>query len=233
MPAALLVAHGAPADPEPQERALQDLAARVAAHLPGWQVEGTTLAQPGGLDVGLQRLGPGGLIYPFFMAQGWFTGVELPRRLIRAGGDGLRQLPPFGSDPDLPDLMARVATSAAEAAGLSPAAATLLLAAHGSKVARGSAEGTRDMQQQLRSRTGFRHITVGFVEEAPFLHEAAAGLGSAAICLPFFALQAGHVSDDLPAALARAGFGGTLLPAIGQHPDASALIAAALRRATR
>lgn len=231
MPAALLVAHGAPADPEPQERALQQLADRVAAQLPGWRIGAATLAMPGALETALERLGPEVLVYPFFMAQGWFTGVELPRRLQRAGGGALRQLPPFGTDPGLPALVARIATSAAQGAGLDPAEATLLLAAHGSKVARGSAEGARVMQQQMQARTAFARVIVGFVEEAPFLQDAATGLGPAAICLPFFALQAGHVTDDVPQALDLAGFVGRRLPAVGQHAESDALIAAALRRA--
>ncbi len=64
-------------------------------------------------------------------------------------------------------------------------------------------------------------MTTGFVEETPSLADAARDL-TPAICLPFFALRAGHVVDDVPAALAEAGFTGPLLPAIGEHPKAGA-----------
>ena len=229
MPAALIVAHGSPANPAPQETALCALAASVQALLPaGWQVQGATLAMPGALEAALGALRDP-LIYPFFMAQGWFTGRVLPRRLAGAGAAGLRQLDPFGVDPDLPALVARVATEAATAAGLDPWQTTLLLAAHGSKVSRTSASSTHAMAAHMRALTSFARVVVGFVEEAPFLADAARDLGPA-VCLPFFALRAGHVEGDVPEALAAAGFGGILLPEIGAHPAAAGLIAAALLR---
>ncbi|MFN3647705.1 MAG: CbiX/SirB N-terminal domain-containing protein [Gemmobacter sp.] len=231
MPAALIVAHGAPADPAPQEAALQALAARVQARLPGgWQVMGATLAMPQALEAALAAL-PAPLVYPFFMAEGWFTGRELPRRLAAAGAGGLRRLAPFGVDPDLPALVARVARDGAAAAGIDPAGATLLLAAHGSKLSRTSAESTHAMAGRMRRESGFARVAVGFVEEAPFLADAARGLGRAAVCLPFFALRAGHVVGDVPEALAEAGFAGALLPEIGAQDATAALIAAALLRA--
>lgn len=231
MPAALIIAHGAPADPEPQEAALKALAVRVAFHLPGWQVQGATLAAPQALEAALARAVAPPLIYPFFMAQGWFTGREVPRRLAAAGAGGLRQLDPFGVDPDLPALVARVAQEGARGAGLDPATSTLLLAAHGSKVSRRSADSTHAMADRMRAQSGFARVAVGFVEEPPFLAEAARGLGPA-VCLPFFALRAGHVAGDVPAALAQAGFDGVVLEEIGAHPQTAALIAAALMRGT-
>ncbi|MDT8346035.1 MAG: CbiX/SirB N-terminal domain-containing protein, partial [Thermohalobaculum sp.] len=50
-----------------------------------------------------------------------------------------------------------------------------------------------------------------------------------ALCLPLFAGRAGHVEDDLPAALAEARFSGPTLAPIGTDPEIPALIAAALR----
>lgn len=225
---ALIVAHGSPADPDPQEQALQALAARVQARMPGWQVRGATLAMPGALEAALATL-PAPLIYPFFMAQGWFTGRELPRRLAAAGAGDLCQMAPFGVDPSLPALVARVATAGALAGGLDIAKSTLLLAAHGSKVSRTSADSTLAMAEQMRALTGFARVAVGFVEEAPFLADAARDLGPA-VCLPFFALRAGHVAGDVPEALEQAAFSGPLLPEIGAHDATATLIAAALRR---
>ncbi len=86
---ALIVAHGQPSDPGPAEAALVRLAERVAAELPaGWQVEAATLAAPGALEAALARAGTGAaplLIYPMFIADGWFTQVNLPARLRAAG----------------------------------------------------------------------------------------------------------------------------------------------------
>lgn len=229
-PPILLVAHGSPADPLPQEAAMADLAHRVAALLPGREIRGATLAQPGALAAAVTALGADARIYPFFMAKGWFTGVELPRRLKTTAHPDLIRLDPFGIDPALPALMAQVAEAGAAAAGLAPKAATLLLAAHGSRTSKRSADSTWAMAEEMRSRTRFARVAVGFVEEAPFLQEAATGLGPA-VCLPFFALRAGHVEGDLPEALAAAGFDGPLLPPIGEHPEAARLIADAILRA--
>jgi sirohydrochlorin ferrochelatase len=226
---ALIVAHGAPADPAPQEQVLQALAAATAPHLPqGWRIRGATLAADGALEAALEGL-TDPLIYPFFMAEGFFTGTLLPQRLARAGAANATQTAPFGIDPALPALMARVALAAATSA---PSATNLLIAAHGSKVSRTSANSTHAMVAALAPLTGFNRILAGFVEEAPFLSDQARDLGHG-ICLPFFALEAGHVIGDIPEAMGEAGFHGPILPPIGQHPDVPALIAAALIRAAQ
>lgn len=221
---ALIIAHGSPADPAPQERWMQALATRVRLWLPGWQVCGTTLAQPGALERAVERM-PQAQVLPFFMAEGWFTRQQLPRRLQAANWGGAAPLAAFGHHPGLADLAARVAQDAARAHGL-PADATLLLAAHGSQVSRASATRTEELAAILRDTTRFRVLT-GYVEEAPFLAEAAR-IDGPALCLPLFATRAGHVAEDVPRALAEAGFTGPLLPAIGEHADAARLIARAL-----
>ena len=226
---ALIIAHGAPADPAPQESVLQALAAATAPHLPpGWRIRGATLAADGALEAALDGL-HAPLIYPFFMAEGFFTGTLLPRRLAEAGATNAQQIAPFGIDPALPALMARVALAAADTA---PSQTNLLVAAHGSKVSRTSADSTHAMVAKLAPLTDFNRILAGFVEEAPFLADQARALGHG-ICLPFFALEAGHVIGDIPEAMEEAGFQGPILPPIGQHPDVPALIAAALIRATQ
>jgi sirohydrochlorin ferrochelatase len=164
------------------------------------------------------------------MAEGWFTRTNLPRRLKACGGETLRQLPPFGVDPALPALMAETARAGAIQAEMPTHETALLLAAHGSKVSKTSANGTWAMVGQMRDLAGFATVSAGFVEEAPFLQAAATGLGHA-VCLPFFALSAGHITDDVPEALAAAGFAGVLLPPIGEAAGTARLIAAALQRA--
>ncbi|WP_151719873.1 CbiX/SirB N-terminal domain-containing protein [Gemmobacter serpentinus] len=221
---ALIIAHGSPADPEPQEAALQALAARVGTYLPGWCLRGTTLALPGALDRAVAAQ-PDALIFPFFMAEGWFTRQQLPRRLAEAGMVSPRQTPAFGHHPRLLPLLAKVAEQAALAQHLPPDT-TLLLAAHGSQASRASATRTEELAAQLREVTRFRIVT-GYLEEAPFVVDQARDLGPA-LCLPLFATRAGHVAQDLPAALTEAGFTGKLLPAIGEHTRVPAMIAEAL-----
>lgn len=230
MPSALIVAHGSPADPAPQEAWLAALAVRVAMWCPGWTVRAATLAAEGALTAALARL-DNPVIYPFFMAEGWFTRTNLPRKLAAAGAAGLRQLPAFGHDPQMAALLARAAAAGAAKHRIDPSRATLLLAAHGSQVSRASATITEEMAETLRGSAGFAAVTTGYVEEPPFLADAARAITGPALCLPFFATRAGHVAQDVPEALKTAGFAGTLLPAIGEHPDAARLIADALTRA--
>ena len=229
---ALLVAHGAPADPWPQAAAMMALAVRVAMWLPGWRVRGVTLAEAGALEHAVGAM-TRPLVYPFFMAEGWFTGTALPRRLAAAGGRGLCRLAPFGTDPDLPALMARAAVAGAAASGIDPGSAHLLIAAHGSRVSRTSSATTWAMVERMRALTPFAGVDAGFVEEAPFLADAARATEARgpAVCLPFFALRAGHVATDVPEALAQARFTGRLLDPVGEDAGVPRLIAKGLMRA--
>jgi sirohydrochlorin ferrochelatase len=224
-PPAVIVAHGDPNDPPAQEAVLQALAGSVARLLPGRCVLGATLAAPGALERALDGMEQP-LVYPFFMASGWFTGTALPRRLAAAGAGTAVQLAPFGLEAELPALIAGTVGPALAAPGVRQA---LLLAAHGSQVSRTSADSTFSMADQLRPLLPGVAILCGFVEEPPHLTDVAAELGGG-VCLPFFALQAGHVLGDVPAALNDAGFRGALLPPIGAHPGVPALIAASLAR---
>ena len=224
---AVIVAHGSPGEPLPQERAMAALAAEVAASLPGWTVRGATLALPGSLQEALEGL-VHPLVYPFFMAEGYFTGEVLPRRLSQFAV-ATRQLPAFGSDPDLPRVVGEAATEGARNAGLDPSSSTLLLAAHGSQVSPASRMATMQLAETLSASLPFRSIIVGFIEEQPFLTDAAQGRQDT-ICLPLFTLSAGHVLNDVPGALADAEFNGPVLPHLGAHPAVSGMIAAALER---
>ena len=216
----ILVAHGFPSNPDPAEAALTALAQQVGARLPGGRVLAATLAKPGALARVLETL-PRARIYPFFMAEGWFTSRQLPRRLADLGSRA-EILSPFGADPGLPALVIKTVAEAGPG--------DLILCAHGSQVARSSRMATMAMVERIGAHLPGRRIAAAFLEEDPHLRDIAAQHPEA-ICLPFYALRAGHVAQDIPEALARAGFRGRLLPAIGERPEVADLIAAALRRA--
>lgn len=224
---AVIVAHGSPGDPVPQDEAMAALGAQVADLLPGWTLRGATLASPGSLPRALDGLA-GPMVYPLFMAEGYFTGEVLPRRL-KDIPVAARQLPAFGTDPALPALIAEAALLGACQGGLILEETALLLAAHGSQVSPASKQATLALAETLAGSLPFRAIVTGFIEEAPFLGDAAGGLGPA-LCLPLFTLNAGHVLKDVPEALAEAGFAGPVLGPIGAHPAVPRLIAAALAR---
>lgn len=227
---AVLVAHGSPSDPGPQERVMQALAQAVAAHLPGARIAGVTLASEGRFEAALDRFGPGGggpFVYPFFMARGWFTETFLRRR---TGERPTRQMAPFGLEPGLPALAAGTLRNRLADQAWAAGDTTLFLAAHGSRSNPASRESAEAAAPLIARAGGFADHRVGYVEEAPFIAEAAKGLGQA-ICLPFFALAAGHVTDDIPEALEKAGFTGPVLPPFGDHPGLDRLIAHSLARA--
>lgn len=222
---AAIVAHGQPGDPAPLQAQIEALAARVAPLMPEARIVGATLADP----ASLARLRGVEAVYPLFMAEGWFTRSELPRRLGLAGVTGFRVLRPLGLDPGLPPVGARLARETAAGAGIDPAAARLVIVGHGSRGARASAEATRAFAAAVAPLAGFSTTECAFIEEAPFLPDLPPG--PPAVCLPFLATEAGHATGDIPDGWAAAGSPGPIAPPVGLADEVPGLIAAALRAA--
>ena len=214
---ALIVAHGQPSDPAPAAAELAALAQKVADLLPGWDVRAATLAEPGALAAAAGAMAPG-VVFPMFMAGGWFTRVAIPARLAEAGIAGWRVLEPFGCDAAVHDLARAVV---AEAGG-----GDVILAAHGSFKSSVPSDIARHVAGVIAGGRAGR-VEVGFIDQMPQL-SSLTGFGPGAVCLPFFAAQGGHVTQDIPAALAEAGFQGRVLPPLGLDPRVPALIAAAI-----
>lgn len=226
-PAALIVSHGQPSDPDPAEAVLAGFAAEVARALPGWQVGSATLAKPGALEAALADAGPGAHVYPYFMTGGWFTGEALIERL--AGAQAV-VLPPFGLDPGLPGMAAALLSEVMTAQGWLAPEVRVFLAAHGSGRSAQAAIDSHGFAAALAAALPVAEVRVGFVEEPPYLADQARDLGARAICLPFFAAKGGHVTEDIPKALELAGFQGVVLDPIGCAPGAAALVARGLKR---
>ncbi|MEI4232561.1 CbiX/SirB N-terminal domain-containing protein [Roseovarius sp. D22-M7] len=225
-PAAIIVSHGQPSDPDPAQADLEVFAARVAALLPDWHVGAATLAKEGALNRALGAAGSRPSIYPLFMTEGWFTGDNLRKRLHAA--PDARVLRPLGVSPALPDLAADLLREVLAAQGWQAADTRLFIAGHGSGRSPNSARDTRAFADALAQRIAFAEHRVGFVEEPPYLADQAAGLGTQAICLPFFAARLGHVIDDIPEALDATGFNGVRLDPVGCAPHVPQLVADAL-----
>jgi sirohydrochlorin ferrochelatase len=225
---AVIVSHGQPSDPDPAEAALAALARQVGDFLPGWRIRSATLAKTGALDAAVGGEATG-LVYPMFMAGGWFPMVELPRRMKEAGGAEWAYLPPFGLDAGVQALALSLTLQAAAELAQSPRDTPVLLAAHGSFRSSAPAQVAHAVAGQLR-RAGFARTEAYFIEQEPRIASAKT-FGAASVCLPFFAAEGGHVAGDLPEALAEAGFPGLVLPALGLDPRVPGLIAAALREA--
>lgn len=227
---AIIIALGQPSDPKPHDATMQGLAEKVAARFSGWTIRGATLESPGSLAAaaeGMERP----LVYPLFLANGFFMAQVLPKRLARIV-PGAEILPPFGEDRAFPQLVGDILSEAAAERGLDPRETSVLLAAHGSEMFPASRTSTEELARQVAALTAFRRIATGYIEEHPFIEESAVTMnedGGEAICLPVFALKASHVAVDIPAALAKARFRGTVLPPVGMHEAVPAMIAAALR----
>lgn len=227
---ALIVAHGQPSDPAPAEADLAHIAAAVSQHLPGWQLRSATLACPGALATALSGL-TAPLIFPFFMADGWFIRTVLPRQLFDAGSVHHTILPPFGLMPETHALAAAAARKATLGRGWKVADTTLILAAHGSGRSLYPAQAARATEAHIAADSGFAEVRTGFIEEEPELAVIARNAGAKAICLPLFVARWGHVLTDIPRALSEAGFRGPMLAPIGLRPEVPGIIAGALEGA--
>lgn len=219
----LIVAHGQPSDPAIGEAALAQVAQRVMALLPGWQIQAATLAAPGRIEQALADAPHPPYVYPLFMADGWFVRSALPGRL---GGHAGKVLSPLGLDPDLPAVAAQILRQAGTG--------SVLIAAHGSARSDWAAEAAQLFCNALAQHLPERKIALGFVEQAPSIAQVAETMPETmpkTICLPFFALGGAHVTEDIPAMLAEAGFRGCLLPPLGEHDATAAVIASALQQA--
>jgi len=221
---AVIVAHGQPSDPAPAAADLAALAQAVEGHLSGWRIGSATLAEPEAIA---RETGGDGVIYPLFMAGGWFTRVALPGRLAAAGAVGWQVLEPFGCDPGLHDLAAAIVAEGLVARQMDPGRSRLLLAAHGSFKSPVPSDIARHVAGRIAARTGLARAEAGFIDQSPQLAHAT-GFGPDSLCLPFFAAAGGHVTEDIPKALAQAGFQGHLLPALGLDARVPALIARAI-----
>ncbi|TMV08019.1 cobalamin biosynthesis protein CbiX [Ruegeria sediminis] len=227
MPHAVIVAHGQPSDPKPAEAALRDFAGRVGAASPGVTVHSATLSAPKRLETVLDGLPADTVIYPLFMAKGWFVTDVLPKRL---GSRSAEILDPLGVDPALPALVADALLSEMQRLGWVPQQTDLVLAAHGSGRSRNPAEVARDFAGALAERLSFASIRLGFVEQEPSITDAARGAGVQALCLPFFACQGGHALEDVPMALSDARYTGRVLPVLGDLPPVPPHIGSRLTR---
>jgi sirohydrochlorin ferrochelatase len=87
----------------------------------------------------------------------------------------------------------------------------------------------RHVAGRIGDEAGIGRVAVGFIDQVPQL-SSLTGFGPRAVCLPFFAAEGDHVTDDLPQALTMAGFKGRILAPIGHDPRVPGIAAAAIAR---
>ena len=218
----LVVAHG-DGGSDPRDETVRLLAERLARRL-DVPVDWATLKRPvtfaearARLAAALGRAGDDDLgpvlVYPLFMAEGFFVRVKLPKLLAENGFTETAMLPVFGLDPGLVDLIEhRLRAVASMQGGHIPADLTIALIAHGSASGdAGSRLASEAIAVTLRARLG-ADIHLGFIEEEPFFDRVIVEK-RAGIVVGLFVSAGTHALDDVAAHVAR-------IPSVRHHVDA-------------
>jgi len=175
------------------------------------------------------------LVYPLFLADGYFTRVALPQLVEQARQQDVARtisiLPPVGLEPALADLIADEAVAAALAHAIAPEATTVVLLAHGSTKDRASRTAAEQMAQRMRQRGCFRDTRIALLEEPPSLAEAIAGTRGPVIVVGLFAGEGVHGADDARRLVAELGRDDVVLVGpVGTFAGIDAVIAIAVAR---
>jgi sirohydrochlorin ferrochelatase len=140
------------------------------------------------------------VVYPLFLADGYFTRVALPRLVEQAKQrDATRTisiLQPLGLEPALADVIADEAAAAAHSRANLPAETSIVLLAHGSKKDQASRMATERLADRLRQRQCFYDARIALLEEAPSLADAIEGMSGPIIVVGLFAGEGMHGVDD-------------------------------------
>jgi sirohydrochlorin cobaltochelatase len=153
---------------------------------------------------------------PFFMEEGWFVRVAIPRALpdailhpsrdavtrARSGvaSHRVRYHPPVGVHPGLTAL---AAARVQRACGADAARVAVLLVGHGSARTPGRPMALHRHVETLATAGKFADVRAAFLEEPPLVADALQDWRTLPVAvLGFFAGDGRHVREDLPALLA-------------------------------
>jgi sirohydrochlorin cobaltochelatase len=157
-------------------------------------------------------------VVPFFMEDGYFTRVAVPRALAPAGGQRIRYHPAVGTHSTMPGMIERCGLERCATLGLAPERLRLLLVGHGSSRAPGRITALHRHVAMLTQASRFAEAHVAFLEEAPLVATALARLRPEPVgVLGFFAGEGGHVRDDLPALIEAEQTARAAMGAAGDH----------------
>lgn len=174
------------------------------------------------------------LVYPLFMSPGYFVDTKVPAVIADVGGlTPMHILPPLGLEPELVRIMLARAVARARATNLSPANATLMVVGHGSKSgAPASAIATRGFAAALRATRQFADVDAAFLEEAPFVADRLTAAKRPLVVVGYFFASGLHAAEDVPEAIAETKADAVYTGAVGAGAEITALIAAAVAKAT-
>jgi sirohydrochlorin ferrochelatase len=177
------------------------------------------------------------VVYPLFLADGYFARIALPRLIDKAKHDDsariIKVLPPLGLELALIDVIADEVGVAAHARRISPADMAVVLLAHGSTKDRASRIAAEQLAERLRERRRFRDLRFALLEEPPSLAEAVADVRGPVVVVGLFAGEGMHGASDakrLVAKLAREDV--ILIGPVGTFAGIVEVIAAAVVRHT-
>ena len=148
-------------------------------------------------------------VVPFFMEEGYFSQIAVPRAIDAAtSGDAgqLRRIifcPPIGVHDGMAGIIERRALAACGDCAIPSRTAAILVAGHGSASDPGRSLALHRHAARVASTTLFARVEAACLEEAPFVADALHGLRAhPVVVIGFFANQGGHVRDDMPALIA-------------------------------
>ncbi|MDJ0951715.1 MAG: CbiX/SirB N-terminal domain-containing protein [Alphaproteobacteria bacterium] len=138
-------------------------------------------------------------VVPVFMSRGYAVRSLIPDRL---GADPrLRYTEPVGTHPRIAEIASAQARALAQGQQVEPKQATLMLVGHGTPKDPASAAATRACAAGIR---GFADVRTAFIDEPPFVADAAAAIEGDLVAVGFFADAGGHATEDVPNALGLA-----------------------------
>ncbi|MFM7083768.1 MAG: CbiX/SirB N-terminal domain-containing protein [Hyphomicrobium sp.] len=165
------------------------------------------------------------LVYPMFMADGYFTKTVLPQRLEALGTlQNVQILPPLGINPRLPAFILEHALSTAHHHQVNPKTSRLLVVGHGSQLGPASSESTQVISNFIAQQDIFATVETAFLEEAEFLEDALKRTSSLTLVVGFFSGDGLHASDDVPQMISSAGARAIYAGSIGALPKLATFI---------
>ncbi len=176
------------------------------------------------------------IVYPLFASSGYFTRDRLVHLLDEANREGreVNVLPPLGLDPGLPELVIAHARRIVGGNGFAPEASAILLLAHGSRRNSASREATVLVAREIESLAAFRDVQVAFLEEHPFLGDAANLVRGPAVVVGLFSGEGLHGAKDAPRLVAELGRNDIVYAGvIGSAAGVEGLVARAIEEAMR
>ncbi|HEX6141692.1 MAG TPA: CbiX/SirB N-terminal domain-containing protein [Geminicoccaceae bacterium] len=141
------------------------------------------------------------LVAPLLMAEA-YTLRAMTRRLDDGAGRPFRIAPVLGTHPRFAGLIVREGLAGCAARGWRPGGTALLLVGHGTRRDPNSGATARRHAESVRASGRFAEVAVGFLDEAPAVPDALAGLqADRCVAVGLFLDRGEHGEEDVPALL--------------------------------